>query len=242
MIIFVKKFNLLNINNRLFITHYTLLKPGRQVIHFLHFCFMRLFFFSLLVLAFGLHACKKGRAEIVLKGTLTDATFGTPLAGASVTLYETEAGGGDVNVLGTATVGNDGSYSFTFSRNPVEDYILEVRKVNYFDQDIIIPLTDLSIEEDNVRNYSTTAKSWAGLRFVTSGSGSVSYLRQQGKAGCNICCSADEQVLNGPIDTIIYCPNDGNSLYSYTYNANGQLGLKEVTTGVFDTTIVTLSF
>lgn len=187
-------------------------------------------------------SCKKGKADIILKGTLTDATFNTPLSGASVQLYELEAGGSDVNLLGTVSVGSDGSYSFTFPRNPVESYTLEIRKSDYFDRDVIIPLSDLSVEEENVRNYSTTAKSWAGLRFVTSGSGTVSYLRQEGKVGCSICCPSEQQFLNGPMDTIIYCPNDGNSVYSYTYNANGSIGLKEVTTVAFDTTIVTLSF
>jgi len=203
---------------------------------------MRLFITFLLMLPITLLSCKKGRADIVLKGTLTDATYNTPLSGATITIFEVVAGGGDVNLLESATVGSDGSYSFSFPRNPVENYIIEIRKNNYFDQDINIPLTDLTIEDDNTRNFSTTAKSWAGLRFVSSGSGSVSYQRQQGKVGCNICCSANQQTLSGPIDTIIYCPNDGNSVYAYTYVANGQIGQKEVTTGVFDTTIVTLSF
>jgi hypothetical protein len=195
-----------------------------------------------LIVILTISGCKKGRADIILKGTVTDSTFNTVLSGATIRIYELEAGGGDLNLLGTATIGSNGSYSFSFPRNPVESYLIEIRKSNYFDADVTIPLSDLTIEEDNIRNFSTTAKAWAGLRFVSSGSGTVTYTRQQGKIGCSECCPATQQTLNAPIDTLIYCPNDGNTMYSYSYNANGSLGVKEVTTTPFDTSIVTLSF
>ncbi len=203
---------------------------------------MRFLTFAFIIVGLGLSACKKGRADIVLKGNIYDTTFNTTLSGATVNLYEIEAGGGATTLLGSTTIGSDGAYSFTFSRNPVDNYILEIRKEGYFDQDISIPLSELSIEEDNVRNYSTTAESWAGLHFVTSGTGSVSYIRQQGKSGCASCCTSDEVTLNGPMDTIIYCPNDGNTTYSYTYNAVGFTGLKEAVTTAFDTTIINFTF
>ncbi|XOV68073.1 MAG: hypothetical protein ACFHU9_02650 [Fluviicola sp.] len=194
------------------------------------------------ILVLGLTGCKKGRADIVLKGTVSDTTFNTFLTGATVKLFEVEAGGGATNLLGTSTVGSDGAYSFTFSRNPVDNYIVEIRKAGYFDQDIEISLKDLTIEEDNVRNYATTAKSWAGLEFVTSGTGSVIFTRQQGKSGCAECCTSDQVVLAGPLDTTIYCINDGNTTYSYTYTAGGQTGIKQAITTAFDTTVINLTF
>lgn len=198
--------------------------------------------FLLLGLSIALFSCKKGRADIVLKGNIYDSTFNTTLSGGTVHLYEIEAGGGQTNLLGSATIASDGSYSFTFPRNPVDKYILEIRKNGYFDQDIDISLKELTIEKDNIRNYSTTAKSWAGLHFTTSGSGSVFYTRQQGKSGCADCCTSEQVVLTGPMDTIIYCPNDGNTTYSYTYTAGGLTGLKEVTTVAFDTSFINLVF
>ncbi|MCR9173960.1 MAG: hypothetical protein NXI10_15760 [bacterium] len=203
---------------------------------------MKLLAIALLTVALGLTGCKKGKADIVLKGALTDDTFNTELVGATVKLYEIEAGGGAINLLGSTTVGSDGSYSFTFPRNPVDNYILEIRKNGYFDQDVSIPLSSLTISEDNVRNYSTTAKAWAGLHFVTSGTGSVSYIRQQGKSDCAECCTSSQVTLNGPMDTTIYCINDGNVTYSYTYTAGGQTGLKQAVTTAFDTTVINLTF
>ncbi|GAB5418816.1 MAG: hypothetical protein Crog4KO_02040 [Crocinitomicaceae bacterium] len=203
---------------------------------------MRLLTYIVLALTIGVTSCKKGKADIVLKGTITDATFNSSLTGASVQLFEVEAGGGEVNLLGTTTIASDGSYSFTFPRNQVESYIVEVQKEGYYDIDGAISLQELSVEEDNVYNYSTTAKAWAGLHFVTSGNGTVTYTRQLGKSGCETCCESSTASLTGPIDTMIYCANDGNTTYSYTYNASGATGLKSVNTVAFDTSIVTLTF
>lgn len=179
---------------------------------------------------------------MILRGTVMDTTFNNSLVGATIDLYEVSAGGGDVNLLGSSVIGSDGSYLFSFPRNPVENYILEIRKPGYYDIDATIPFSTLTIEEDNIYNYSTTAKAWAALRFVSSGSGTVSYVRQEGKSGCDICCSSTQMELTAPIDTIIYCPNDGNTIYSYLYNANGVTGEKSVNTVAFDTSLVTLSF
>ena len=203
---------------------------------------MRITIALIILLGFGLSACKKGKADFVLKGNLTDATFNTSLSGATIKLYEVEAGGGSTNLLGTQTVGSDGSYSFTFPRNAVENYILEIRKNGYFNLDIDIPLKQLTVEEDNIRNYSTTARSWAGLHFSTVGTGSVSYIKQSGKTDCDECCASGEVVLTGPMDTIIYCPNDGNTLYSYIYTAGINTGTKQVTTPAFDTAYINLNF
>lgn len=203
---------------------------------------MRLLTYIVLALALGFSSCKKGKADIVLNGTISDVTFGSTLSGATVRLFEIEAGGGETNLLGTTTIGSDGGYSFTFPRNQVESYILEVQKAGYFDIEASIPLQDLTVEEDNTYNYSTTAKSWAGLHFVTAGTGTVTFIRQQGKSGCDICCGSDPVALTGPMDTIIYCANDGNTNYSYTYTASGSTGLKSVNTVAFDTSIVTLTY
>lgn len=200
-------------------------------------------FILLLLAAFSFSACKKGKANFTLKGVISDSTFSTGLSGAKVDIYEVMAGGSDANLLGTQTLGSDGSYSFTFPRNAAESYIIQIRKDNYFDQNIVLPFSELTIEEDNVRNYSTTAKAWAGLHFVTTNSSSVlKFTRQQGKSGCDECCLPGETVISGAIDTILYCPNDGNSIYSYSYVANGVFGVKQVTTVAFDTSYVTLTY
>ena len=203
---------------------------------------MRFFFIAFLGTSLLFASCKKGKADITLKGSITDATFNTDLTNGTVELYEIEASTGDANLIGTQQV-TDGSYSFTFQRNAAESYMVKIRKTNYFDSENYISLSDLTIKEDNVRNFSITAQSWAGLHFVTTNSSSsLTYIRQAGKSGCEECCPTSEQSIVGAIDTIIYCPNDGNTVYRYSYHANSFFGIKEVTTAAFDTTIVTLSY
>jgi len=77
-----------------------------------------------LILIFGasffLTSCKKGKADITLKGQVTDATFNTSLTNGTIKVYELIAATGDYNLLGSQVIGTDGSYSFTFPRNAAE--------------------------------------------------------------------------------------------------------------------------
>ncbi|MFT6280169.1 MAG: hypothetical protein ACJA0U_000286 [Salibacteraceae bacterium] len=190
-------------------------------------------------------ACNKGKADFTLKGTVSDNTLGTALEGGTVQLYEIEAGTLSTSLIGESTIGADGSYSFTFPRNTVESYTLSIRKENYFDQDKIIPFSDLTLEEDNVKDYSTTAMSWARLRFMTTDPiAEIHYVKQLGKQGCATCCPIEEQTLYGAQDLEIICPNDGNTIYSYNYWIIGTPGVsnKSATTNAFDTTTITLNY
>jgi hypothetical protein len=201
--------------------------------------------FAALLLLGILFSCNKGQSDFILTGTISDGTFSGGLTGAEVKLYEIEAGGASTNLLSSTTLSSDGKYSFTFPRNKAESYTLSIRKENYFDQDITIPFSDLSVEEENVRNYSTTAKSWARLIFTTTNpSASLKYIKQQGKTGCAECCGSGENYLNGAIDTMIYCPNDGNTTYSYHYWLLGTSisGEKSANTTAFDTVDIILNY
>lgn len=204
---------------------------------------MRFLLLVLVAVLVALPSCKKGKADFTLKGVITDSTFDTPLTGGKVYLYEVEAGGGATNLIGSATIGSDGTYSFTFPRNAVESYTVVIEKNGYFEVEASIPLSDMTIEEDNVYNFATTAKSWAALRFVTNDPlGALTYTKQSGKTNCLECCANESKTIYGAIDTIIYCPNDGNTTYSYSYSTNGIFGIKQATTTAFDTTTITLSY
>lgn len=204
---------------------------------------MRFILILILGASFFLTSCKKGKADITLKGQVTDATFNTSLTNGTIEVYELIAATGDYNLLGSQVIGTDGSYSFTFPRNAAESYLIEIRKADYFHEDVVIPLSSLTIEEDNVRNFSTTVKSWAALRFITTNpNAALTYTRQSGKTGCSDCCTAEPQTYYGLLDTIIYCPNDGNTTYAYNYTASGVFGIKEIVTAAYDTTTITLSY
>ncbi|MBL4862063.1 MAG: carboxypeptidase regulatory-like domain-containing protein [Crocinitomicaceae bacterium] len=148
--------------------------------------------FSISLCLFLCVACKKGKADFTLKGSVSDNTFSTALTGATIKIYEIEAGGGETNLLASSTINSDGNYSFTFPRNKAESYRVEIRKNAYFEQDIEIPFSNLTIEEDNVRNFSSTAKSWVKLRFTSTGANNLKYVKQEGKVDCSECCGNGE--------------------------------------------------
>lgn len=191
--------------------------------------------------------CRKGKSDFTLKGTISDATFSQPLSGGTVKLYEVEAGGGNQTLLQSASLGNDGSYSFTFPRNKVENYILTIQKENYFDNQTVILFNDMTIQEDNIKDLSTTAKSWAKITLFNTNpqqSDHLAIIKQQGKNDCSECCSSSQVDFYGAIDTSFYCANDGNTTYQFFYQlvGTGIQGLKSGVTTPFDTTEITLQY
>ncbi len=208
---------------------------------------MKYFFISFLLL-FSFFSCKKrGKADFVLRGVITDATFNAPLSGTEIQLYEVSAGSGTAKLIGTKNTGVDGSYSFKFKRNNVESYILKVQKAQYFNIDETIYFSSMTIEEDNVRNYSTTAKSWVKLKFInnTPNAGDIlKYTISEGKTGCSECCAHQEvQIIDGTIDST-YCITDGNTIFKYNYQSfpSNDVGIKSITTIPFDTVDLILNY
>ncbi|MDG1333527.1 MAG: carboxypeptidase-like regulatory domain-containing protein [Crocinitomicaceae bacterium] len=197
---------------------------------------------------FLITACKKGPAEFVLKGTITDATFNASLTNATVKLYATGAGSSVTNEIASTTLDSEGNYQFTFEREKVETYYLEVVKENYFDLYETIPFSDLTIEDDNVYDFSTTAKGW--VRFNISHPGGVpgdvlEYIREEGKIDCAECCPGGYRYFYGAVDSTFYCVNDGNAAYSGYYWATGSSGGSGpvwVQTPPFDTVDIYISY
>lgn len=190
---------------------------------------------------------KKGKANFTIKGVISDETFSTSLGNAEVYIYELKAGANQMTEIGHTVTNSLGEYSFTFSRNTAESYYLTTSKHLYFDVEETIYFSDLTIEEDNIRNFSTTAKSWVRLKFFNqspSATDVFQYNRQKGKIDCSICCPNGLNYLYGTVDTSIYCINDGNTIYQYQYLVQGttNAGIKSVTTVAFDTTEIFLQY
>lgn len=203
--------------------------------------------FLIVIISFSYSCKKKGKADFTLKGVITDGTFSMPLANADVYLYETIAGESTSSLIGQTTTNSFGEYAFSFPRNKAESYFLSSTKADYFPLEETIYFSDLSIEEDNVLNFTTTALSWVRLRFFNqspSPTDVLQYTRQLGKINCSTCCPAGVNYLNGAVDTSIYCVNDGNTTYQYQYAVQGTTvnGMKSVTTVAFDTSEIYLQY
>lgn len=203
----------------------------------------RLYYF--LFLAITVISCEKGKANFVLKGTIQDETFSTTLAGATIQLYQVQVGSASETFVSSQTIGSDGTYSFTFPRDNMEKYILRIEKDNYFPLEKTVYFSSLTINSDNIRDYSTTAKAWVKLNFINDpnfGGNELEYTIQQGKENVDGSCQHGTYTIN--TSTSYYCINDGNQLYSYLYFAFGpnDTGVKSVITTPFDTTELTLTY
>jgi hypothetical protein len=207
----------------------------------------RLLILSLSLVLLLLFGCNKGAGTFSLEGVITDASFNQPLAGAEVSLYGIAAGNNQYAMIASAVTGADGKYSFTFDRTRTEKYTLYVKKNLYFEQEEEVYYSQLKLKETNIRNVSTTAKSWVEIKIFNNNAANndhLQFLRQQGKTGCSECCFSGTNHLYGFQDTSIFCINDGNSLYSIEYAVFGtsNTGILGVTTTPFDTTVLNLTY
>jgi len=207
----------------------------------------RLLILSLSLVLLLLFRCNKGAGTFTLEGVITDASFNQPLAGAEVSLYGIAAGNNQYAMIASAVTGADGKYSFTFDRTRTEKYTLYVKKNLYFEQEEEAYYSQLKLKETNIRNVSTTAKSWVEIKIFNNNAANndhLQFLRQQGKTGCSECCFSGTNHLYGFQDTSIFCINDGNSLYSIEYAVFGtsNTGILGVTTTPFDTTVLNLTY
>jgi hypothetical protein len=208
---------------------------------------MRNRIFILILIATCFLGCKKGAGTFTIKGVITDETFNSGLSGATIELYKVPVASNNDILVATKTLGNDGSYQFTFPREQVEKYIIRVNKNLYFPIESLVYYSSLNVENDNIRNYGTTAKSWVELRIINNSPTPLDHLRyikQQGLANCPECCPTTEQNFYGATDSSIYCINKGNTIYSILYQVFGtnNTGIKEAVTTPFDTTQIYLAY
>ncbi len=201
----------------------------------------------ILLLGLLLFSCKKGQGTYVLSGEISDGTFQAQLDGAMVYLYKVPAGSSNEILIDSMILGDDGKYSFCFPREQIEKYILKISKEGYFNLNEEVYLSSLSLDQENLRNYSTYAKSWVGIQLFNQNPEPIdhlTYIKQDGKQNCVECCPSTEQHFYGETDTTIYCINNGNEAYSIFYWENGtsnQAILSEITPA-FDTSYISIVY
>tara|TARA_B100001758_G_scaffold132799_1_gene114312 strand:+ start:207 stop:842 length:636 start_codon:yes stop_codon:yes gene_type:complete len=203
--------------------------------------------FLALILMFSASNCSKGTAMFTISGNISDATLGGGLENGSISIYKVPVGSSEKILIESKIIEANGGYSFSFPREAMEKYIIEVTKENYFDINKDISFSSLSSSNENFRDYNTTAKSWVKIKLLNNNPSSSDHLRfikQQGKENCLECCPISEQNYYGAIDTSIYCINDANTNYSIYYWLVGTStqNLLSVNTTIFDTTDIILQY
>lgn len=195
----------------------------------------------LMVLSFS---CKKKDLKYVIKGTVMDKSYSSPLAGAKVIISVTTTSSSALVQKTTLTTDASGSYSYELDREKLQSVVISVEKDNYFSDSRTTTLDNLSLDFDNTINFGIYAKSWARLHFVSDGTKTIKYFKQAGKNGCAECCPGGETQLSNITDYSVYCINDGNTSYQIFYDVQGTTnnGTLSVTTVPFDTTEILISY
>lgn len=205
------------------------------------------FVFLILLFFLPFHQCKKGAATFTLKGTITDETLNQGLNNAQVYLYKVPAGSSEKILIESKQLDANGNFSFSFQREAIEKYVIMIEKENYFLIEEDIYFSTLTTTQDNIRDYSTTAKSWVKIKLKNNNpqtNDHLRYIKQEGKVNCIECCPSSEQNYYGDLDTSIYCINDANTNYSIYYWIIGtnQQNLLSANTSIFDTTEILLNY
>ncbi len=177
----------------------------------------------------------------MIEGNVNDDTFNSSLSGASVSIYTFPLGGTLGTKETTLTTDASGGFSYDLEREKYEKIEIVVEKENYFTYTDVIPFSNLSTEETNEFSYDLTAKAWT--RFVIYNqqplqSDEFKILKDGGKEDCPECCSNGYTFYYGAVDTVVYCPNDGNRYMKFYYwvNGNESNGVDSVYNTPFDTT------
>ena len=200
-----------------------------------------------LTLILVLFSCEKGAGTFVLKGEITDLTFNQGHSGAKVKLYKVPIGTQNLIPVDSVILNENGNYQFSFLREQIEKYVIIVEKEGYFDVHEDIYMSSLTLENDNIRDYQTHAQSWVGIELRNDNpenSDHFRYIKQEGLENCEACCPNTEQNFYGPLDTTIYCVNNGNEVYSLLYWVIGTQNsdLVSANTSPFDTSYVSISY
>jgi hypothetical protein len=194
-----------------------------------------------------LFSCKKGTGNFIIKGKITDETFSTGLDGAIIKLYKVPVASSSRILVESFTLQEDGNYSFTFTRERMDKFIVVVEKNLYFKLEKEIFYASFTVNEPLICNYGTKAKAWVELRFVNAvvqPSDHFRYIKQDGLVGCEDCCAnTEENIYANPYFSKI-CINNANELYSILYWNIGtfQQGYSEVLTVPFDTTLLLINY
>lgn len=187
-------------------------------------------------------SCKKEELTFIIKGTISDNTFSGALQGADVRLYVYPLGSSLSEYKKNIITDNQGSYKFDLERDKYEKIELIINKDNYFKSNNTITFSNLTTEEDNVYNYSLTAKSWTKFIFLNqqpSSQDELKIFKDSGKSDCDGCCPDGYSYYLGAVDTSFYCANNGNEYMRFYYwvNGNEQNGLDSVYNEPFDTVV-----
>jgi len=203
---------------------------------------------SLIIALFSFSSCKKKELEFKFSGNIKDINSGLNIANAEIRYYTSNLGNNVEALKGNTKTDASGNYEVTIERSKFETLTVKIRKENFFNKDENYSIDDLTSSESNEINYNLSPQSWTKFIFKNaSPSNSSDELKIQkvsGKTNCNECCGNETTYYYGSIDTVVYCPNDGDSYMKFYWwvNGNEQNGDENLYNAPFDTTSFTINY
>lgn len=200
-------------------------------------------------------SCKKNKEiTIILSGNISDPNFNKKVSGASVTLLSKKVENGAYNTnyktIATTTSDVNGNYSFTFTRETVIDYKLQISKENYFTHEEIISPDDISTENGNIIDISFIPQSWVRLKITNtnpySANDRLDFSFYENTYDCESCCNTPAITLYGnDVDTTFKCTTWANKYLKYqaiVYKLQTSIKKGEIYTPQGDTAILEFSY
>lgn len=198
---------------------------------------------TLILLIFS--SCKKEDLNFKFTGKITSSNNGSNIANAEVKIYVKNLGNAQEYLEGTTKSDNSGNYELSIERSKYETVSIVVSKSNYFTVSNSYSIDDLTTSDDNQINQSLSPQSWT--KFIlknvgTSNANDVLKIQKvSGKTDCDHCCDNGTKFYYGAIDTVVYCPNDGDTYMKFYWWAEGSSSLNSVDS-VYNTPFDTTSF
>lgn len=180
---------------------------------------------------FFISACKKENNTITFEGKVTEFSGGGAVEGVSIIIEEKKLENGAIpinySVLGTTTTDASGNYQFTFEKDRTIEVKISAELDDFYHEMVIRDIDDLSLVEVNIENFILRAKAIAKISIenngVTDFGDEISLVVDNDASICQTCC--DGIVLNGAVDTIIYCNVTGNEELDYSYLTSNEFGV-----------------
>lgn len=181
--------------------------------------------FSLSIALASLTFCKKKEVSYTIEGHVQDNTYNQGMTGASVFVELKSANSSSAfEAFKSVTLNSSGDFTIEIPRGNYTQARFTVEKGGYFETRNTLQFQNLSVEETNKIDLSSTQKSWARIIFINDNGQTndiLSFLKQKGKTGCDECCNSETVVINGSVGDTIVCINDANTEFSFIYSING---------------------
>lgn len=203
---------------------------------------MKYFTVWMLAFLFIFSSCKKEELSFEFSGNVKSLNNNTDLKGVEVKITAFALGNASGSLMETVETDENGNYNVKIKRGKYEKVDFSISKNLYFDLEKSYSFQNLSTSKPNINDFKISPKSWAKfiIRNIYSQNDSdqLKIQKVSGRTDCYECWDNTTFIFKGVLDTVVYCPNDGDTNIKFYYWLNDEElgdGVGNVYTTPFDT-------